>query len=94
MGRLAPAEILISCEETGSNAVIGDLHYALAAGAMSGMHAEFGEIVDGLKPARTTEEETIVVDSTSTALQNVAAAVAVYRRAFEQAEGLPFSFNA
>ena len=77
-------------------AVIGDLHHALAAGAMthSGVHAELGEIVAGLKPARTTEEETIVFDSTGTALQDVAAAAAVYSRAVERGEGTFFSFNA
>jgi ornithine cyclodeaminase/alanine dehydrogenase-like protein (mu-crystallin family) len=36
----------------------------------------------------------IVFDSTGTALQDVAAAVAVYRRALEQAVGFRFSFNA
>jgi ornithine cyclodeaminase/alanine dehydrogenase-like protein (mu-crystallin family) len=77
-------------------ALIGDLHLALAAGAMtrSGVHAELGEIVAGLKPARTTEEETIVFDSSRTALQDVAAAVAVYRQALEQGAGARFSFNA
>jgi ornithine cyclodeaminase/alanine dehydrogenase-like protein (mu-crystallin family) len=77
-------------------AVIGDLHHALAAGAMSrsGVHAELGEIVAGLKPARTTEEETIVFDSSGTALQDVAAAAAVYSRAVERGERTSFSFNA
>src|SRR5262249_57320233 len=63
-------------------AAIGDLHHALAAGAMtrSDVHAELGEIVAGPKPARTSEEETIVFDSSGTALQDVAAAGAGYRR--------------
>ncbi|HKA79184.1 MAG TPA: DUF1127 domain-containing protein [Xanthobacteraceae bacterium] len=77
-------------------AVIGDLHHALAAGAMtrSGVHAELGEIVAGLKPARASEEETIVFDSSGTALQDVAAAVAVYRRAIRDSGSPRFSFNA
>jgi alanine dehydrogenase len=76
--------------------VIGDLHHALAAGAMtrSSVHAELGEIVAGLKPARTTEEETMVFDSSGTALQDVAAAAAVYSRAVERGERTSFSFNA
>lgn len=75
---------------------IGDLHHAVAAGAMScaDVHAELGEIVAGLKPARASDEETIVFDSTGTALQDVAAAVAVYRRALGQTGGFRFSFNA
>jgi ornithine cyclodeaminase/alanine dehydrogenase-like protein (mu-crystallin family) len=75
--------------------VIGDLHHALA-GAMtrSGAHAELGEIVAGLKPARTTGEETIVFDSSGTALQDVAAAAAVYSRAVERGERTSLFFNA
>jgi len=77
-------------------AAIGDLHHALAAGAMTrgDVHAELGEIVAGLKSARASEEETIVFDSSGTALQDVAAAVAVYRQALAHGEGAPFSFNA
>jgi ornithine cyclodeaminase/alanine dehydrogenase-like protein (mu-crystallin family) len=77
-------------------AVIGDLHHALASGAMTrdGVHAELGEIVAGLKPGRTSEAEIIVFDSSGTALQDVAAAAAVYRRAVERGERTAFSFNA
>jgi ornithine cyclodeaminase/alanine dehydrogenase-like protein (mu-crystallin family) len=41
-----------------------------------------------------SEEETIVFDSSGTALQDVAAAVAIYRQALAHGEGAPFSFNA
>jgi ornithine cyclodeaminase/alanine dehydrogenase-like protein (mu-crystallin family) len=76
-------------------AVIGDLHHALAAGAMtrSDVHAELGEIVAGLKSARASKEETIVFDSSGTALQDVAAAVAVYRQAIRDGGSPRFSFN-
>jgi ornithine cyclodeaminase/alanine dehydrogenase-like protein (mu-crystallin family) len=57
------------------------------------VHAELGEIVAGLKPARSSAEEIIVFDSSGPALQDVAAAVAVYERALEYGEGAPFSFN-
>jgi alanine dehydrogenase len=75
---------------------IGDLHHAIAAGAMSraGVHAELGEIIAGRKPARVSDEEIIVFDSTGTALQDVAAAAAVYRQARERGDGVRFSFNA
>jgi ornithine cyclodeaminase/alanine dehydrogenase-like protein (mu-crystallin family) len=77
-------------------AVIGDLHHAVAAGTMSraDVHAELGEIIAGLKPGRTSDEEIIVFDSSGTALQDVAAAAAVYSRAVERGEGTFFSFNA
>ena len=76
-------------------AAIGDLHHALAAGAMTrgDVHAELGEIVAGLKPGRTSDGEITVFDSSGTALQDVAAAAAVYRRAVERGEGSFFSFR-
>jgi ornithine cyclodeaminase/alanine dehydrogenase-like protein (mu-crystallin family) len=75
---------------------IGDLHHAVAAGIMSrdDVHAELGEVIAGLKAGRTCDEEIIVFDSSGTALQDVAVAVAVYRRALGQAGGFRFSFNA
>jgi alanine dehydrogenase len=96
---LDPA-LLASCklvtDLTEQCAAIGDLHHAIAAGVMSasGVHAQLGEIVAGLKRGRENEEEIILFDSTGTALQDVAAAAAVYRRALAQAEGVRFSFNA
>lgn len=76
-------------------ATIGDLHHAVAAGAMSAsdVHAQLGEIVAGLKRARENEEEIIVFDSSGTALQDVAAAAAVYRQALAHSESPRFSFN-
>jgi alanine dehydrogenase len=64
-------------------AAIGDLHHAITAGAMrsTDVYAELGEIVAGVKPARTSAEEIIVFDSTGMALQDVAAAAAVYEKA-------------
>jgi alanine dehydrogenase len=75
---------------------IGDLHHALAAGVMSRaeVHAELGEIIAGRKPGRTSDDEIIVFDSTGTALQDVAAAAAVYRRALEHGVGTRFPFDA
>ena len=77
-------------------ATIGDLHHALAAGVMSasGVYAQLDEIAAGLKRARESEDEIIVFDSSGTALQDVAAAAAVYRRALAESESLRFSFGA
>src|SRR3954452_13494079 len=70
-------------------ATIGDLHHALAAGAMTcgGVYAELGEIVAGRKPGRERDDETIVFDSTGMALEDVAAASIVYDRAVERGVG-------
>jgi alanine dehydrogenase len=60
----------------------------------SAVHGELGEIVAGRKRGRESEEEIIIFDSTGTALQDVAAAAAVYRRALADRDGLRFSFGA
>jgi len=70
-------------------ATMGDLHHALAAGAVrrEDVYAELGEIVAGRKRGRRTDQETIVFDSTGMALQDVAAAAAVYERALAAGRG-------
>jgi ornithine cyclodeaminase/alanine dehydrogenase-like protein (mu-crystallin family) len=62
-------------------AVMGDLHHALVAGVMGRdqVYAELGEVVAGKKPGRVNRDDVIVFDSTGMALQDVAAAVVVYR---------------
>jgi ornithine cyclodeaminase/alanine dehydrogenase-like protein (mu-crystallin family) len=88
---LASAKVVTDLTEQA--ATIGDLHHAIGAGAMTkeDVHAELGEVVAGRKPGRVNGEEIIVFDSTGTGLQDVAAAVAVYRRAAE--EGLARGFT-
>ncbi|MDQ3950213.1 MAG: ornithine cyclodeaminase family protein, partial [Gemmatimonadota bacterium] len=70
-------------------ATFGDLHHALAAGVMrrEDVRAELGQVVAGVKPSRLSDDETIVFDSTGTALQDVAAAAVVYERARERKVG-------
>ena len=74
---------------------IGDLHHAIAAGVMSrdAVHAELGEVLAGSKRGRARVDEIIVFDSTGTGLQDVAAAVATYRRAIEEGVGSEILFN-
>jgi len=64
-------------------ATIGELHHALKRDLVSkaDVHAELGEIVAGLRPGRTSEDEIIILDTTGSALQDVAAAAAIYERA-------------
>ncbi len=75
---------------------IGDLHHAIAAGLASAesVHAELGQILAGLRPGRTREDEVFIFDSTGTALQDVAAAALVYERAVASGRGMRFSFAA
>jgi alanine dehydrogenase len=76
-------------------AAIGDLHHAIEAKAMTraDVHAELGQVIAGLKPGRSSEDEITIFDSTGTALQDVAAAAAVYRRALEEGGCARFAFN-
>jgi ornithine cyclodeaminase/alanine dehydrogenase len=67
---------------------VGELHHAIGDGMNADeVHAELGDIVAGRKPGRTSPEEIIVFDATGTALQDVAAAAAVYERAERAGEG-------
>jgi alanine dehydrogenase len=67
-------------------ATIGDLHHAIEAGLMPKEHvyAELGEVVAGLKVGRSSQDETIIFDSTGMALQDVIVASAVYEKAVNQ----------
>ena len=58
------------------------------------VHAELGQVVANLKAARARDDEIIIFDSSGTALQDVAAAAAVFRRATASKQGVRFSFNA
>jgi ornithine cyclodeaminase/alanine dehydrogenase-like protein (mu-crystallin family) len=63
--------------------VMGDLHHAVAAGAMTpeAVRADLAELVVARKAGRTAAEEITIFDSTGTAVEDVAAAIAVYERA-------------
>ena len=69
---------------------VGELHHALEAGLMTeaGVHGELGDIVAGKRPGRTGDDEIIVFDTTGSAIQDTAAAVAVYRRALAGGVGV------
>ena len=70
-------DVLDQCAES------GDLHHALARGAMTrgDVHAELADLVTGRRPGRIHAEQTFVFDSTGTALEDVAAAALVYENA-------------
>jgi ornithine cyclodeaminase/alanine dehydrogenase-like protein (mu-crystallin family) len=89
------AEAKVVTDLTDQACRIGDLHHAIACGAMTreSVHAELGEVVAGRKAGRLGEHEIIVFDSTGTGLQDVAAAIAAYRRAVGEKAGSDFAFN-
>jgi alanine dehydrogenase len=79
----AMAASLVVVDSLTGCAAGGDLHHAFANGAMTeaGVHGELSAILSGRVSARTNAEQVFIFDSTGTALQDVAAALVVYRRA-------------
>jgi alanine dehydrogenase len=74
-------------------AAIGELHHAINEGVAktSDVYAELGEIVTGRKRGRTSRDEIIILDTTGTAIQDVAAAAIIYERAKDA--GVGYSCN-
>jgi alanine dehydrogenase len=75
-------------------ATIGELHHAIDCGLTNrnNVHAELGEVVARRKPARESDEEIIVFDSTGMALQDVIVAAAVYEKAINDGLGTFIDF--
>jgi ornithine cyclodeaminase/alanine dehydrogenase-like protein (mu-crystallin family) len=74
---------------------MGDLRHAVRAGTMGAedVHASLGAILAGTAPGRTSDDELFVFDSTGTALQDVAAAAALYERACRRGGYPSFEFG-
>ena len=70
-------------------ATIGELHHALEDGVFRSPAevAELAEVVAGARPGRQSREEIAVFDSTGIALEDVAAAAAVYEEAVRTGRG-------
>ena len=83
-------DVLHQCAE------IGELHHALAAGVLTAqqVHAELADVVIGRRPGRTRPDEITIFDSSGTALQDVAAAVAVYEKASASGRGTVVKLDA
>ena len=89
---------LVACAKVvadlrGQVVAVGETHHAVAKGLMEPgqIHAELGEIANGTRAGRSSADEVILFDSTGTALQDVAAAAAVYERARAQGAGREWS---
>lgn len=76
-------DVLDQCAE------IGELQHVLAAGLMTRaqVHAQLADVVVGRRPGRTRDDEITVFDSSGTALEDVAAAIAVYENARDTGRG-------
>lgn len=89
---IAAASIVPDLLEQASQA--GDLHHALKEGLMRSedIRGELGHIAAGKAPKRHSGNEIIIFDSTGTALQDTAAALAIYLKAKDSGGGKPFRF--
>jgi alanine dehydrogenase len=76
-GSTVVVDVLAQCVE------IGELQHAVAQGLMTPahVHAELSDVVAGRRSGRTRPDEVTIFDSSGTALQDVAAALAVYEKA-------------
>lgn len=95
---LAPAlmaRAALVCDSISQCKSMGDLHHALAAGAISRdqVRAELSEIVSGAKSGRMLSEEIVVFDSTGLAVQDAAAASMAYQRAVQTGRGSPCALD-
>lgn len=70
-------DLLEQCSE------VGEFHHALAGGLMQreDFRGELGQLITGQVSGRTSQDEITLYDSTGTAIQDTAAAVAAYRKA-------------
>lgn len=71
-------------------AAIGELHHALQAGVMnrSQVQAELSDVISGCRVGRVAADDIVIFDSTGSAIQDVAAASAVFERARQNGSGI------
>jgi len=83
-------DVLAQCVE------IGEMQHVVPTGLMppERIHAELGDVVAGRRPGRTRSDEITIFDSTGTALQDVAAAIAVYEKARTTGRGTEVTLGA
>jgi alanine dehydrogenase len=86
---LVTADVLDQC------VAMGDLRHAIAAGVMTraDVHAELAELVNGAKRGRVDDAAITLFDSTGTALQDVAAAAAIYAKAVDAGRSRAVAFG-
>ena len=89
------ARTLIVPDLTDQAATMGDLHHAIAAGLVTktDVHGELGDVISGRVPARTSDDQIFLFDSTGTALQDVVVASLALDRAARRGLGMETAFT-
>jgi ornithine cyclodeaminase len=74
-------------------ALLGELHHAIRAGVVSEDPdvPELGEVIAGLRPGRTSDDQITIADLTGTGVQDTAIATFARRRAEAQGAGTTFT---
>jgi len=85
---LKKAKVVVDSIEQASHG--GEINVPLSEGIISkkDIYADIGEIVTGKKPARTSDEEITVFDSTGLAIQDAAIGDLIYRAALKKKKGM------
>jgi alanine dehydrogenase len=86
---------LVICDIIDQCIHVGELQHAAGAGLSAGesVLGTLGDVIIGKAPARRTSSETIIFDSTGTAVQDAAAAALIYERCRARGIGQTFSFH-
>ena len=73
----------------------GKLSVAIEAGVITkeAMHAGLGEVIEGMKSGRTSEDEITLFDSSGLCVQDIATGVHVYKLAKEKGIGSSVEFH-
>ena len=89
---LKKAKIVVDDWEQASHS--GEINVPVSKGVLTrkDVHGTLGEVIAGRKPGRTNPKETTVFDSTGLAIQDLAVAQLVYKRAVEKNAGKRISF--
>ena len=89
-GNKVVADILEQCIH------VGEIHHGLAGGFLRAedVHGELGQVIAGHRAGRTSASEITIFDSTGTALQDLAAAMLVYRKVSTGTDQPAFDFFA
>lgn len=83
------------CDEVPIGTADGKLSVGIAAGVITAEHAHagLGEVVAGVKPGRSSDDEITLFDSSGLTIQDIAAGVHVLRLAQERGIGSRVEFN-
>jgi alanine dehydrogenase len=89
---LKRAKVVVDDLEQASHG--GEINVPISSGIMNAgdVYAEIGDLITGKKPARTSDREITIFDSTGLAIQDAASAAAVYKKALQRKVGLLLDF--